>query len=274
MSLVDFVEIVVGELIPSDIVQAFSDEAIIEVVANIANGARDEWIRLAGSELHTSRRDYINSIQPVEHHPGVSVISLVGQPANLIEHGADTVDLRDWLLGPNVPEAPPGSKGKRRAKAGHFYRAIPFRHGTPGTGGAVGSAMGDPYKGVVGNAAALGRAVYKRAKELKPGETLPSHMRYGRGGKSVVPKLHKRHSVDIYAGMRRARGAYSAGSKGAGVVQSSYITFRMISENSPSDKWIRPATQGINLVDKVQEYVSRAAPLAFQAYVDSLGDST
>jgi hypothetical protein len=270
--------ITIGDLVPDDVLEQLNEEAVFQVVANIAEGARHEWIRLAGERLKTSRRDYIGSIQPVVHRPGVAVITLVGQPANLIEHGSPEVDLRDWLLGPNVPEAPFGQKGKRRAKAGHFYRAVPFRHGVPGTGGAVGQAMGDPYSGVVKDAGALGRAVYGQAKSLKPGEALPAHMRYRRG-KKVVPKLRKHHKTDIYAGMRRLRAAYQV------AVQSQYTTFRTISENvgpvQGTDKsgspalvgWIRPRTEGIKLVPQVQAYIAKVTPASFQAYVGQLGGS-
>lgn len=259
-------EIVVRDLIPDDIIEMLNEDAVYQVVANIADGARQEWLHLAGKNLNTSSRDYQNAIQAVVHRPGIALLTLLGQPANIIEHGSDAVDLRDWLLGPNVPEALPGQKGKRRAKDGSFYRAVPFRHGTPGTGGAVGRAMGDAYSGTVKDAAALGRAVYKAAKSLDPGERIPAHMRYGRGQKKTVPKLKAHHKTDIYAGMQKIRGAYDK------VSQSQYQTFRTIS-TANTEGWIRPATQAAGLVPMVQDYIERVAPAAFQAYVDSLGGS-
>ncbi len=218
-------EIVVGDLIPDDVIQHLSEEAVYKIVGNIADGARNEWVRLAGEKLHGSRNDYISSIQAVVHKPkGVAILSLVGQPANLIENGMDETDLRDTLLGPDVPVAEAGGKGKKRAKDGHFYRAVPFRHGTPGTGGSVGRAMGDAYSKVVKDSAALGRSVYRAAKNLGPAERLPAHTRYGRGKKLSVPKLREHHKTDIYAGMQKLRGAY------AKAAQSQYQTFRTISE--------------------------------------------
>ena len=61
-----------------------------------------------------------------------------------------------------------------------------------------------------------------------------------------------------------------------GATQSSYMTFRMISVDAEgngigSSPWIRPATTGAFLSQQVAEYVStRLAPMAFQAYVNSI----
>ncbi len=274
-------EIVVGDLIPDDVIEQINEQAVYKIVANIADGARDEWIRLAGQLLSaSSRTDYIDAIQPVVHRPGFAMISLVGQPANLIENGISEVDLRDWLLGSKIPVAPRGQKGKRRAKAGHFYRSVPFRHATPTSIGVTGQPMGDPYRGVVKQSGALGRAVYNQAKNLVAGEKLPAHMRYGRGKKMSVPKLRAHHKTDIYAGMVKLRGAYKKTVQTGG-----YTTFRTISNATKAVEgtqkggkpglvgWIRPQTQGKALAPKVQTYIERVAPAAFQAYVAGLSGS-
>ncbi len=248
-------ETVVEDVVPKALLAALSEEAVEAVVGDIANSARNHWIGLAQSQLQTSRNDYVNAIQEVQFKPGMAVITLLGQPANMIENGSESVDMRDTLLGPNVPEAPFGQKGKRRAKAGHFYRSIPFRHGTPGTGGSVGKAMGDPYQGVVKDAKKLGRQVYKQAKKLKAGGRLPA---------GLAPLLNKKlHKTDIYAGMVKLRKTYKK------ATQSQYMTFRTISEANPSG-WIRPAKDGVHFAQKTADFVARLAPVAFQSYVNGL----
>ncbi len=253
-------EIVAGDLIPKALVDQLNDEAVYKVVSDIAEGARNEWVRLAGEHLHSSRSDYIDAILPVAHRTkGIAIMTLSGAFPNMVENGGD---LRDILLGDNVDVAEPGNKGKRRAKAGHYYRAIPMRQQVPGTRGSGGQAMGDPYRDVVKNSATLGRAVYGAAKLLRPGQRIPAHMRYGKGKKLVVPKLREHHKTDIYAGMQRLRGAYQK------AVQSQYGTFRTISQAQP-DGWI--ITQGAELAPMVESYIERVAPSAFQAYVEQLG---
>lgn len=248
-------QVTVTDIVPKELLASLTEEMVEAVTGDITASARNHWIGLAQKNLHTSRNDYVNAIQEVQFRPGVAVITLLGQPANLIENGGESVDLRKWLLGPNVPEAPFGQKGKRRAKDGTFYRAIPFRHGTPGTGGSVGKAMGDPYQGVVKDAKKLGRAVYNQAKKLKAGQRLPA---------GLAKKLKEHHTVDIYAGMIKQRKTYKS------ATQSQYMTFRMISQRHRLG-WIRPATQGVGFAQQTADFITRLAPVAFQSYVNGLG---
>lgn len=259
------------ELIPEEILDVLSPEATQMILSDIADAARAEWIRIAGAELFTTRRDYLAGIQPVEIKPGVAVISLVGQLPNLIEEGMDAFDLHDTLLGPNVPISEPGRYGKHLKVTPEgglgFYRAIPFRHGTPGSRGAVGQVMGRQYQGheAVKDAKKLGREVYKAAKELAATTSEP----YGRtkyGGRlpaGMAPKLRAHHKTDIFAGMIREEKTYVR------ATQSQYTTFRTISTGSPG--WLRPATAGKFYAQKVGEYVQRLAPQAFVAFVEGIG---
>jgi hypothetical protein len=206
--------------------------------------------------------------------PGQAVISLLGELPNLIEHGMAATDLRLTLLGPNA-------KGKKRAKDGHFYRAIPFRHAVPGGGGQqeaaeaqgskigqnVGPAMGSAYGGVVADAKKLGRDVYRKASRLKASMGEPgTQTRWGKrlaervGG---APLLKPHHATDIYAGMVRQEKTYK------GTTQSQYTTFRTISEANPVG-WIRPATEGKHLAERVAPFIEEIAPRAFEAYITGL----
>lgn len=256
---------------------ALSPEAVDRMVQNVAEAARAEWIRLAGDELFTSRRDYINSIQRVVRR-GASeyIISLVGQPAVGIEEGFPRTDLRDTLLGPNVPVVEPGSggKGKRQSKDGNYYRAIPFRHGTPTSGGGAGQPMGRAYRAheAIDDARALGKQVYAQAKALtktpyggSPTSRLPNPVYTGKSGKSIpVPKLKPHHSTSIYTGM--VRTPRSPGGRERG---TQFTTFRTISTGVKTG-WIRPATPGKRLSSRVSEFVSRLAPQTIEAYVEGL----
>ena len=256
--------------LPDSILDQIDEGAVDQVLANIAESARKKWIDLAG-ELATTRRDYVNGIQAVDMAPGVATISLLGVLPNIVENGMPATDLRDTLLGPNVPVAEPGSPGKRQAKDGHFYRAIPFSHGTPTSGGAKGAPMGSAYKGQLGpeGAMKLGKAVYREAKKL--GGTL-SHpggptewggrLPAGTGG---AQKLKPHHSTDIYAGMVRGQKTYETATQTSG-----YTTFRMISEAN-SNGWLRPdTTPGKQYAEKVQDHLQTLIPEAFEAYVKGL----
>lgn len=157
-------------LVPRALLAGLSEKALIEILFGIADAGRAEWVRLAGETYFTTRRDYIRGIQPVRLSPGVATISLVGDLPNMLEHGMESRDLHDTLLGPNVPLVPLGQRGKHPSKGGGEYRAIPFRHATPTAGGAVGQPMGRPYgkEGLVADAEKFGGRIYELAKQLNP----------------------------------------------------------------------------------------------------------
>jgi len=267
-------------LIPEEITNQLSDSAVMEILQDIAEAARFEWDRLAKTELFSTRSVYRDAIQKIHYQPGQATIALVGVLPNLIEKGQDSYDMHDTLLGPDVPVAPLGERGKHRSRDGGFYRAVPFRHVTPTSGGASGSPMGRPYRGhdVIQDAKKLGRAVYKAAKKLEPSKSLPDKgMTYGgrlkttqeKGGKGLfVPKLRPYHATDIYSGMIRAEKTYKS------ATQSHYMTFRTIAvdaEGIPkgSSPWIRPQTAGRDFAKRVSQYVQKIAPAAFAAYLGS-----
>lgn len=264
-------------IVPSEVMALLSDEAVQVILMDIADAARAEWIRLAGEAFFTTRRDYIAGIQPVMIEGHRATIALLGVLPNLLESGQDEVDMHDTLLGPNVPVVPVGQRGKHESKDGGYYRAIPFRHATPGAGGAVGNPMdrpgGRPYgaPAAIADAKKLGRQIYKAAKKLAGTKSDP----YGKtsyGGRlpaGMAPKLRPYHATDIYAGMVRAEKTY------AKATQSQYVTFRTIAvgpagEPKGSSPWIRPATPGKFLAKQVNSFVATLAPQAFSAYVGAI----
>lgn len=246
-------------------------EALVEAVLDdVATSALLKWRQLASTNLFTSKRDYLDSIQDIEVLKGERVIVLTGFLANAIEQGLESYDLKTVLL----------RRGARTSKAGYRYRPIPFRHATPGARtGQAGRPMGERYGPVHeaslatpgaldhGAAAALGKAVHKEAKKLKPGQRLP----VGVGG---AKKLASWHATDLYAGMAK-RTQKAAG----GAAQTSgYMTFRMVSENPAvmvaGEKWLHPGIQARNFAEQVTEHTSRLVIPAFtKAVENALGGS-
>lgn len=258
------IEVDLHQILPPGVLESLSEEAVQQMLADIAEAARDKWVQLAQAELTTSRRDYVAGVQAVELSPGMAVIALVGELPNIIEQGMDATDMHDTLLGPNVPVAPVGSRGKHPKAGGGYYRAIPFRHGTPTSGGASGAPMGRVYRGhsAVEDAMKLGKQIHAQAKKLAATTSLP-----GKGTKwggklpaGLAPKLKEHHKTDIYAGMVRNEKTYTK------TTQSSYSTFRTISTGSPG--WMRPATEGRNLAEQVSAFIAQLAPQTLEAYLN------
>lgn len=251
------------------LLQALADNDVVSaVLEDVMAGARDFWIQLAGQKLNSSRRDYINGIQKVVSGKKTASISLVGVMPNNVEQGMDAYDMHTTLLGPEVPVVPWGSgqKGKHARKDGGYYRVIPFRHQTPDSIGQGGGApMGTAYQGMLGTSAAaeLGKKIYAEAAKLsatkgKPGKATSWGDRLPAG---LAPKLKSSHSTDIYSGMVRSSKKYK------GEEQSTYTTFRVISDGVP-DKWHHPGIPAANLADEVEKYIDKIVPLAFDLLVN------
>ena len=264
-------------IIPMEMLYSLGPDAVRAVMQSVVAGARDHWIQLASKEFHTSRTEYIAGIQEVDwRDESTAVISLVGILPNILEGGMQETDMHETMLRS-------GAKGVHDALDGGRYRAIPFRHRTPGSG-AHGVPMGSALEKVMGPTGAkqLGKDVYRAAKKLeasrsdpyskktKWGERLNTNEITRRGKQVVVPKIKDYHASDPYKGMVRMEKTY--GKK----TQSSYMTFRTIAVDSGGvprggSPWIRPATPGRFLARQVSEYVAtRLAPQAFSAYVAGL----
>lgn len=256
------------DLIPPELMALLTQDVTNEILATVAEAARVEWIRLAGKELFTTKRDYIAGIQKPEFQPGVATISLVGQLPNVLEHGQDSYDMRDTLLGDDVPLVPPGQRGKHETEDGEQYRAVPFRHGTPTSGGAVGVPMGRAYGPMLGEEAMqLGKDIYREAKKLSATTSQPGAGTEwgGRLEAGLAPKLKAHHAVDIYAGMVRQRKTYKS------TTQTQYTTFRTISTRVGPPKWIRRSTRpGLQLAGQVNQFIHRQGGQAFVDYVKGL----
>jgi len=274
--MADLLEIQVDDRIPQTIKALLSPQMIERILDIVADAARNEWIRVARRELHTSKGEYINGIQPVESTPRVRIIALVGWLPNAVENGLDAFDLRETLLGPK-------SKSRRQSPGG-WYARIPFRHATPGTAGLAGAPMGSSYGpvgagsrragGLMGRdeATTLGKSIHEFAKRLTPtrsltmgsgqrvgttyGERLPAGLAPLLRGPNPAhpdPRMRAGHKTDIYAGMIREEHTY------AKATQTQYMTFRTIS-TKVQDGWIHPGITAHHLVDKVEEYIARVLP--------------
>lgn len=259
------IDIDLAGVVPPELSGLLTDALIDSVLDDLASAARQKWIRLAQQQLKSSKRDYINGIMPVQAGDGQSrIIALVGWLANAVEAGMSPIDLRDTLLR-NSRSGTAG--GVKISAAGHRYRSVPFRHGTPGSSGQAGAPMGSRMgpqgaqslafasSGVVGagRAKTLGQAIHKAAKGLQGRDRLAAGM---------APKLAPWHSTDIYAGMQRTPKHYRA------VTSSQYTTFRTISENVETG-WIHPGIEGRHLVEQVEAHIGALVAPAIRSALQS-----
>jgi hypothetical protein len=279
-----------GEYVPKAMLEAIGEERVIGyLVENIAEAARDKWVTLAQQTFKSTRRDYVNAIQPVQmRSPEVAVVTLVGVLPNLLENGMATRDLRDTLLGPNVPVVPRGQRGKHpvweeatgpsgaQQESGDYYRAIPFRFKAPGSRG-FGQSFAKPLEAMMGPKLAnrIGRAIYEMAKELAPTRSVyaehpgpapaRAEMVYGEPKEPQRPfslQLPPGPLQQIYGGMIREEKDYekAVGEK----AQSQFVTFRTISTRGKP--WVHPGLTARKLAPQVMAHTTRIAEQTFAAY--------
>jgi len=249
-------------------INALSDKTVASILDNVAQSARAHWIKIAKEDKSHLKVDYLQAIQPIDVGKNTWTISLVGEIAHLIENGAPRLDMRTTLLGPNVPVAPMGKKGKRENKDGGFYRAIPFRHKNMSKGLPYAGRQGTLNRGslnqkVLARAKAIGRNVHREAKNLTSTTTQAYGGRAKKGTRlaaGLAPKLKAHHKTDIYAGMIKQSKTYEK------ATQNTYMTFRTISTNV-TEGWIRKPLPARHYAEDVNTFVSKMIPKALDAYV-------
>jgi hypothetical protein len=265
------IELDLRDAIPHELVTLLDSQDLAEIILDqVSESARLKWLRIATSELRTSRQSYADGIQPVEAEPGRRTLTLLGWLANAIEGGLEPFDLRSTLLGPGARNRRPlmrQTEGGQPVQVG-WYANVPFRHGTPGTTGLAGTPMGQPYgprgglsRALSGglserDAAKLGKAVYAEAKRRRGRALSEAH-----GG----PKLAPHHTTGIYTGMRRVEGRPPQG----GGAHRQYFTFRRISTANPTG-WIHPGIEPHRFLDQVSDHVAKIAPRIVTSVLDAI----
>lgn len=201
---------------------------------------QQRWVSLAQQSLHSTARDYVAGIQPVEVSNRVARVVLVGVMPNLVEHGMSAFDLRTTLLGP-------GAKNAKTAKDGSRYNTVPFGHGTPGSGG---HNVGRP----------MPQSIHAVAKRLTPSVSRPEGgtqwggrihhgMRMSSAARAILNTKEKPwHWGSTYLGMVKQQKTY------AKATQNKFTSFRRISSNVSRGKqhWLHPGIRARNLAVRVQ----------------------
>lgn len=268
----------IENMIPQSAIPSLSNDTVNSILGNVAASARNHWLRLAGEDRSSFRGDYIHGIQPaIAESSTRHVVALVGEVPHMLEEGSPRLDMRDTLLGPNVPAAPMGKRGKHPNKDGGFFRAIPIRHSTPGSGKNAGLSIGSAYSGhsAVMDSSKMGKAVYKAAMALEKSTTTPFKKTGEWGGRldvskltaglnkgtKGVPLLKPHHKSNIYQGMVRQEKTYEK------ATQNTYTTFRTISTSVQDGSWWRKPIEARHYAKKTGDFVAKILPDAIEAYL-------
>jgi len=222
-----------------------------QILRGLGAAAYAAWVKLAQNTLHSTSRDYIGALQ-LDHYPKREEVVLTGLLPNMIENGWPGGDMRGWML--KSPKAKTAADGSR-------YLAVPFRHGTPGTGGRnVGNAMPPEIYRVAKNLAptlsvATTHSAGRMTRHTSWGGRLSPHQRgLRKDTKETLNRLLQPwHKTSIYTSMVKRVTHYPSGAS-----STTYQTFRTISSKPPDDprSWMHGGIVARNLGPKVQVELS------------------
>lgn len=223
------------------------------ILRGLTAAATAFWKKEAVTKLRSTSRDYVFGIQKPDVGPSKAVITLLGVLPNLVEQGFAGGDMRKYML--SGPRA-------RIAKAGHRYLIVPFRHGTPGTGGRnVGRPM--PPE-VYAGARKLGATVSRPGEAVggRPGRTVRYGERLGpssaglkaAGRRILESKERPWHATSIYTGMIREEKQFAKATQTTG-----YMSFRVLSEKTKraDEHWLHPGIRPRRFAANTARYVAR-----------------
>lgn len=213
------------------------DDVTVRVVRN--------WKQEAARGLKSSRAEYVRSVYWSESSARRNVIVLMGSLPNMIESGAQPFDLKEGFE----------KSGKvKHKKDGGWYLTIPFRWATPGS-------LGEN----VAFAGVMPQDVYSLARQLRPRRTAAGASSAGQSlSASALPASRQnlgtrravsnaltgqnfpayQHRSPLMAGMQRNEKTYAA------ATQSSFSTFRRVSDKSDPNSWIHTGIQARNFAEK------------------------
>jgi hypothetical protein len=204
------------------------------------------WVAAAqsGRYFHPGLGGYVRGIvtddslvYPLDGDPLSAAVFNLAPYAGVIEEGHPGFHLPSVMHWPT-----PASK---RAKAGHYYINVPFRHTVPRSG-----------PGITGQAqrAMMPAPVYQVAKRLAPGERLTAGPSAGR--RVHAPGLTP--YVPRYARNRRPgyvhASIYESLEKRGAARHTRYMTWRTLSQRSPG--WHIPPRQGTHIAATVAREIA------------------
>lgn len=197
-----------------------------KAMRDVAWQVHDDIIQIASASLVTSRLDYIKSMD-FQDLGNLFIIS-IGEPGLHFEDGFESFDQKQGLLN--------GPRSKVSA-SGHRYNIVPFSH--KGATSKESERRGKAYVSELKN-------TIKKMKQLDPPKEIRD--RSGRVIGRIVAKAPK-DIEGVTSGMVKIEKDYSKKK------QSSYLTFRGVSENSDPSDWIHPGYKGLKAFEAVEKTI-------------------
>lgn len=220
------------------------------ILSNICLQFQRDLYTLIDTNLKSTRATYKSGVIHFMSPSGTEAgFELEGNLPNKIEQGFPAYDLKNSIL---------NGRGRRLSKDGKAYAFIPFRFGT---GLAENEAFSAKLPNDIYN---IAKKLESESGQLSKGRSLKNstvkQLGYFEATRAAVssPYLTKEqsaaytHKTSIYAGIYKERKKYNV------ATQSKYVSFRAVSENSPSNAFIHPGFKAANLFQKALDLIEPA----------------
>lgn len=260
----------------------------LQAIHDLAYEARDKWRAVVSGQEPVQGRtinrrtgrlaDSIN-VTVDENPPDGELIRYVIAPDNpdamqvayWLEFGTDAFDMKKILQ---------TSHKVREGKDGKRYLIIPFRWGTPNTvvvGAYVGREMPRPVHQFMLRRSPTGDRLFRESSvtgtftepSLLDGVTPVTRRTYS-WGDSLTPQDIRELGLDPdskpgrhMVGMYRFNDPEDPSGRHA-----QHVTFRVMSENSRPDAWVRPAMPGYHVAENIKRMLDAIAPAFLQQALD------
>jgi hypothetical protein len=228
--------------------------ALVEtLVKRVTVRIYENWQKQASRNLKGSRQQYLQSLSIQEEGRLKASVVLMGKLPNMIENGAGAFDMKPGFMG--------SAKVKRVIRMVNgkpvpgWYLTIPFRHAVPTSlaenvafANKMPTAVHAMAKKLAATTTQLGQATSWGGR-LKQ-QSLPPAFQSMATRASVSNLQTKQtfaeyqHKSSIYAGMVRNEKTYE------GATQSTYMTFRRVSDKSAPNAWINKGIRAQRLLPK------------------------
>jgi len=186
----------------------------------------------SGIRIKNPTGGYARTIKVLRLTPLNSIVYSDSKIAKHLEEGTEPLDMK---------KTHPYGPKSRVSKKGVPYNIIPFRHGIPGT---------------LSYAPMPAELYAKIREEIKAGNVQLSQITKGKKlepnyqGK-LIPRANYKWGSRISSGIDKLEGMVVMNVGTDRSIRSQYMTFRVISANSPAFKWIRKARPALHLTEHV-----------------------
>lgn len=229
--------------------EGFQGEISQEIIADLRNMADTlsksvyaTGVSYVQKRLHSTANEYLQNFTREQVDDSTYVIRLL--PAALhLEEGYKSFDMKPGLL-----------KGaKKVSKKGIRYTIIPFRRKTLSAATNLGEQLlaTELKQGMKAGT----RRDTKKAANLNKTQYTPS----GKPMQGIVGRIND----DVHKNLKGTVKIQKTYNK---TTQSTYITFRTVSSNSPPASWIHPGFKGAHIFPDLEDWAEQEVERVLQSY--------